>query len=89
MPYPVVTLCSCIQAKPIILLKCSLTSAVKRPLSGEMAILKLKKLHFLSLCFSDQIQQSVKGFPIYVPSLRIVQTHFLGIISISVAKMSK
>lgn len=69
MPYLVMTQCSCIQAKPILLLKCSLTSAMNRPLNGEMAILKLKKLHFLSLCFSDQIQQSEKGFFIYVPSL--------------------
>lgn len=69
MPYLVVTLCSCTQAKPILLLKCSLTSAMNGPLNGEMAILTLKKLHFLSLCFSDQINQSVKGIPIYVPSL--------------------
>lgn len=69
MPYLVVTLCSCMQAKLILLLKCSLTSAMNRALNGEMAILKLKKLHFLFLCFSDQIKQSVKGIPIYVPSL--------------------
>lgn len=68
MPYLVVTLYSCTQTKPILLLKCGLTSAMNRALNGEMAVLKLKKLHFLSLCFSDQIKQSVMGIPIYVPA---------------------
>lgn len=75
MPYLIVT-CNRTQVEPILMLKLSLTSAMNSVLNEAMARLKLKKLQFLCLCFSDQIKQSVKGIPTHVPSLSVVQIHF-------------